>query len=57
MLTFINCNNDLNSMIYIGKIDDLVLFMVDGSFGFEVLCIKSNIISSPPKFSSNTGNL
>ncbi|KAJ7043945.1 GTP binding protein [Mycena alexandri] len=35
-LTFIECNNDLNSMIDIGKIADLVLLMVDGSFGFEM---------------------
>ncbi len=34
-LTFIECNNDLNSMIDIGKIADLVLLMIDGSFGFE----------------------
>ncbi|GJJ14677.1 hypothetical protein Clacol_008943 [Clathrus columnatus] len=32
-LTFIECNNDLNSMIDIGKVADLVLLMVDGSFG------------------------
>ncbi|KAF8969023.1 GTP binding protein [Flammula alnicola] len=35
-LTFIECNNDLNSMIDVGKIADLVLLMVDGSFGFEM---------------------
>lgn len=35
-LTFIECNNDMNSMIDIGKIADLVLLMVDGSFGFEM---------------------
>ncbi|KAJ8691162.1 Glycoside hydrolase 2 (Mannanase, beta-galactosidase) [Pleurotus ostreatus] len=35
-LTFIECNNDLNSMIDIGKIVDLVLLMIDGSFGFEM---------------------
>ncbi|KAJ7505467.1 GTP binding protein [Mycena galericulata] len=34
--TFIECNNDLNSMIDIGKIADLVLLMIDGSFGFEM---------------------
>lgn len=34
-LTFIECNNDINSMIDIGKIADLVLLMIDGSFGFE----------------------
>ncbi|KAF8064134.1 GTP binding protein [Lyophyllum atratum] len=35
-LTFIECNNDVNSMIDIGKIADLVLLMIDGSFGFEM---------------------
>ncbi|KAK7056670.1 Glycoside hydrolase 2 (Mannanase, beta-galactosidase) [Paramarasmius palmivorus] len=35
-ITFIECNNDLNSMIDIGKIADLVLLMIDGSFGFEM---------------------
>ncbi|KAF7792582.1 hypothetical protein EIP86_003676 [Pleurotus ostreatoroseus] len=35
-LTFIECNNDLNSMIDIGKIADLVLLMIDGSYGFEM---------------------
>jgi ribosome biogenesis protein BMS1 len=36
-LTFIECNNDINSMIDIGKIADLVLLMIDGSFGFEMV--------------------
>ncbi|OJT13845.1 Ribosome biogenesis protein bms1 [Trametes pubescens] len=35
-LTFIECNNDLNSMIDVGKIADLVLLMIDGSYGFEM---------------------
>ncbi|KAF8595216.1 DUF663-domain-containing protein [Ceratobasidium sp. AG-I] len=35
-LTFVECNNDLNSMIDIGKIADLVLLMIDASFGFEM---------------------
>ncbi|THH14556.1 hypothetical protein EW146_g5789 [Bondarzewia mesenterica] len=35
-LTFIECNNDLNSMIDVGKVADLVLLMIDGSFGFEM---------------------
>lgn len=38
-LTFLECNNDLNSMIDIGKVADLVLLMVDGSFGFEMVCL------------------
>jgi ribosome biogenesis protein BMS1 len=36
-LTFIECNNGLNSMIDIGKVADLVLLMIDGSFGFEMV--------------------
>lgn len=36
-LTFVECNNDLNSMIDIGKVADLVLLMIDGSFGFEMV--------------------
>ncbi|KAJ2914727.1 hypothetical protein MD484_g5682, partial [Candolleomyces efflorescens] len=35
-LTFIECNNDLNSMIDIGKVADLILLMIDGSFGLEM---------------------
>lgn len=35
-ITFVECNNDINSMIDIGKIADLVLLMIDGSFGFEM---------------------
>ncbi|TFK48648.1 DUF663-domain-containing protein [Heliocybe sulcata] len=35
-LTFMECNNDLTSMVDIGKIADLVLLMIDGSFGFEM---------------------
>ncbi|KAJ3518768.1 hypothetical protein NMY22_g13514 [Coprinellus aureogranulatus] len=35
-LTFIECNTDLNSMIDIGKVADLVLLMIDGSYGFEM---------------------
>lgn len=38
-LTFIECNNDLNSMIDVGKIADLILLMIDGSFGFEMVHI------------------
>ncbi|KAF9078081.1 hypothetical protein BDP27DRAFT_1310731 [Rhodocollybia butyracea] len=35
-ITFVECNNCLNSMIDIGKVADLVLLMIDGSFGFEM---------------------
>ena len=36
-VTFVECNNDLNSMIDIGKVADLVLLMIDGSYGFEMV--------------------
>jgi len=35
-LTFIECNNDLVSMIDVAKVADLVLLMIDSSFGFEM---------------------
>ncbi|VEU23073.1 DEKNAAC104187 [Brettanomyces naardenensis] len=35
-LTFIECANDMNSMIDLAKIADLVLLMVDGNYGFEM---------------------
>ncbi|XP_052262735.1 ribosome biogenesis protein BMS1 homolog isoform X1 [Dreissena polymorpha] len=35
-LTLIECNNDISSMIDIAKIADLVLLLVDASFGFEM---------------------
>lgn len=35
-LTFIECNNDLNAMIDVAKVADLVLLMIDASFGFEM---------------------
>ncbi|XP_041362770.1 ribosome biogenesis protein BMS1 homolog [Gigantopelta aegis] len=35
-LTLIECNNDINCMIDIAKVADLVLLLVDASFGFEM---------------------
>ncbi|QPG74264.1 hypothetical protein FOA43_001589 [Brettanomyces nanus] len=35
-LTFIECTNDMNSMIDLAKIADLVLLMIDGNYGFEM---------------------
>lgn len=35
-LTFLECGNDLNSMIDMSKVADLVLLMIDGNFGFEM---------------------
>ncbi len=38
-LTFIECNNDLNSMIDVAKVADLVLLLIDASFGFEMVSL------------------
>lgn len=35
-ITLIECNNDINCMIDLAKIADLVLLLVDASFGFEM---------------------
>lgn len=35
-ITIIECNNDINSMIDLAKVADLVLLMIDASFGFEM---------------------
>ncbi|XP_053676043.1 ribosome biogenesis protein BMS1 homolog [Anopheles nili] len=35
-ITLVECNNDINSMIDIAKCADLVLLLVDASFGFEM---------------------
>lgn len=36
-LTIIECPNDLGAMIDVCKVADLVLLMIDGSFGFEMV--------------------
>jgi ribosome biogenesis protein BMS1 len=36
-VTFFEVPNDINAMIDIGKVADLVLLMVDASFGFEMV--------------------
>lgn len=35
-ITIIECNNDINSMIDLAKVADLILLMIDASFGFEM---------------------
>ncbi|KAK2815459.1 hypothetical protein Q5P01_025926 [Channa striata] len=35
-LTFVECNNDINMMIDLAKVADLVLMLIDASFGFEM---------------------
>ena len=36
-LTIIECPNDLGATVDLSKIADLVLLMIDGSFGFEMV--------------------
>lgn len=45
-ITFIECNNDINAMIDIGKVADLVLLLIDASYGFEMVSIGSNSIGN-----------
>jgi ribosome biogenesis protein BMS1 len=40
-LTVIECKNDLSSMIDIAKVADLVLLMIDASFGFEMVSMQT----------------
>ncbi|KAK9477482.1 hypothetical protein V1514DRAFT_296155 [Lipomyces japonicus] len=49
-LTFIECANDMNSMIDIGKIADLVLLMIDGNFGLEMETMEFLNILAPHGF-------
>ncbi|VDO97610.1 unnamed protein product [Soboliphyme baturini] len=35
-ITLMECNNDINSMIDVSKVADLVLLLIDASFGFEM---------------------
>ncbi|XP_008313164.1 ribosome biogenesis protein BMS1 homolog isoform X1 [Cynoglossus semilaevis] len=35
-LTFVECSNDINTMIDLAKVADLVLMLIDASFGFEM---------------------
>ena len=38
-LTFIECENNLNAMIDCAKVADLVLLLIDGHYGFEMVNI------------------
>ncbi|KAK9245575.1 hypothetical protein V1506DRAFT_537739 [Lipomyces tetrasporus] len=49
-LTFVECANDMNSMIDIAKIADLVLLMIDGNFGFEMETMEFLNILAPHGF-------
>ncbi|KAK9473341.1 uncharacterized protein V1510DRAFT_392589 [Dipodascopsis tothii] len=49
-LTFLECSNDLNSMIDVAKIADLVLLMIDGNFGLEMETMEFLNILAPHGF-------
>ncbi|KAK9447703.1 uncharacterized protein V1518DRAFT_386174 [Limtongia smithiae] len=49
-LTFLECANDMNSMIDIAKIADLILLMIDGNFGFEMETMEFLNILAPHGF-------
>ena len=38
-LTIIECPNDLGAMVDVAKVADLVLLIIDGSFGLEMVNI------------------
>lgn len=46
-ITFLECNNDLNSMIDVAKVADLVLLMIDGSYGFEMVRSRPTSVQHP----------
>lgn len=43
-ITFMECNNELTSMIDVAKVADLVLLMIDASFGFEMVCANVGLL-------------
>ena len=47
-LTVIECPNNLEAMIDVSKVADLVLLMIDGSFGFEMVSSLSANLSPDP---------
>ena len=56
---FVECPNDINGMIDAAKIADLALLLIDGSYGFEMVCchisifkIVTSLLCSSVKFSS-----
>lgn len=38
---FLECPSDINGMIDAAKIADLALLLIDGSYGFEMVCCQS----------------
>lgn len=52
-ITFIECNNDVNSMVDLAKVADIVLLMIDGNFGFEMETMEFLNILAPHGLPSN----
>jgi len=42
---FLECPNDINGMIDAAKIADLALLLIDGSYGFEMVCCQTFIFT------------
>ena len=52
-LTLLECGSDLNTMLDVAKIADLVLLLVDASFGFEMETFEFlNILQVQPSVTS-----
>ena len=45
-LTFIECGNDLNSMIDVGKVADLVILLINAKLGFQMETLNSEHFTS-----------
>jgi ribosome biogenesis protein BMS1 len=43
-LTFLECPNDIGAMVDVAKVADLVLVMIDGSFGFEMVRARAQVL-------------
>lgn len=56
-ITFVECNNDLNAMIDIAKVVDLVLLMIDGSYGFEMVRFSFETVVAYRSYRSRIRNL
>jgi hypothetical protein len=40
-MSFFECPNDLSGMMDLAKVADIILLVIDASFGFEMVCINS----------------
>jgi len=47
---FVECPNDINGMIDAAKIADLALLLIDGSYGFEMVCCHISIFKLLPVY-------